>query len=213
MAFDYYARLSKRNKAIYRRSDAVGTVELPDAEGLSPLVAAIRTSLAADDRTRLQRASAQLVGGVAKRLGTAPCAVRVLARRPSNTESELHGLYARDEDETAKLSVWMRTAAHQQPVAFRTFLRTLVHELCHHLDFELLGLEETFHTEGFYRRESSLARQLFVAAGEPVRVRTGPAGARPKRESAQGELFPVTRRAAPSGVGEGPRDVDPADDD
>ena len=42
-----------------------------------------------------------------------------------------------------------------QVVAFRTFLRTLIHELCHHLDYELFLLEETFHTEGFYKRESS----------------------------------------------------------
>jgi hypothetical protein len=34
----------------------------------------------------------------------------------------------------------MRTAAHKRVVAFRTFLRTLLHELCHHLDYEWLGL-------------------------------------------------------------------------
>ena len=62
----------------------------------------------------------------------------------------------------------MRTAALKKVVAFRTFLRTLVHELCHHLDYELFKLEETFHTEGFYKRESSLANALFEAAGEPV---------------------------------------------
>jgi len=54
----------------------------------------------------------------------------------------------------------MRTAKHRRVVAFRTFLRTLLHELCHHLDYELFGLEETFHTEGFYKRESSLFHQL-----------------------------------------------------
>jgi hypothetical protein len=54
----------------------------------------------------------------------------------------------------------MRTAAQSKVVAFRTFLRTLLHELAHHLDVTLLGLEESFHTEGFFRRESSLMRQL-----------------------------------------------------
>ena len=52
----------------------------------------------------------------------------------------------------------MRTAQKQQVVAFKTFLRTLIHELCHHLDYELFALEETFHTEGFYKRESSARR-------------------------------------------------------
>ena len=54
----------------------------------------------------------------------------------------------------------MRTAQHKRVVAFRTFLRTLLHELCHHLDYELLKLEDSFHTEGFFKRESSLFKQL-----------------------------------------------------
>ena len=56
----------------------------------------------------------------------------------------------------------MRTAAKQQVVAFKTFLRTVVHEVGHHLDYELLKLEETFHTDGFYKRESSLANALLA---------------------------------------------------
>ena len=61
---------------------------------------------------------------------------------------------------TARISLWMRTAAKDQVVRFRTFLRTLVHELCHHLDYEHFGLAETFHTQGFYNRESALVRDL-----------------------------------------------------
>jgi hypothetical protein len=54
----------------------------------------------------------------------------------------------------------MRTARHKRVVAFRTFLRTLLHELGHHLDYELLKLADSFHTEGFFQRESSLFRQI-----------------------------------------------------
>jgi hypothetical protein len=32
--------------------------------------------------------------------------------------------------------------------------------MCHHIDYTLYGLAESFHTEGFFRRESSLVRQL-----------------------------------------------------
>ena len=59
----------------------------------------------------------------------------------------------------------MRTAQSKQVVAFKTFLRTLIHELCHHLDYELFAMEETFHTEGFYKRESSLVGALLVQRG------------------------------------------------
>jgi hypothetical protein len=41
----------------------------------------------------------------------------------------------------------------------------LCHELCHHFDYELFALEETFHTDGFYKRESSLANALLVTEG------------------------------------------------
>jgi uncharacterized damage-inducible protein DinB len=54
----------------------------------------------------------------------------------------------------------MRTAKQKRVVAFRTYLRTLLHEVGHHIDYALLGLADSFHTEGFYKRESSLFHQL-----------------------------------------------------
>ena len=90
-----------------------------------------------------------------------PARVRVLAKRPSANWGELHGLYEPAETgELGRITVWMRTAQRRQVVAFRTYLRTLLHELCHHLDYELYGLDESFHTEGFFQRESSLVHQL-----------------------------------------------------
>jgi hypothetical protein len=95
--------------------------------------------------------------------------VRVLERRPANSSGELQGLYEPDEvtGGVAHISVWMRTAQKVQVVKFRTFLRTLVHEVVHHLDYELYKLPETFHTQGFYARESALMRELL---GEPVKA-------------------------------------------
>jgi hypothetical protein len=99
--------------------------------------------------------------------------VVVLEKRPSNSDGELQGLYEPDEvaGGTARITVWMRTAQRLQVVKFRTFLRTLVHEACHHLDYEHYKLAETFHTEGFYARESALTRELL---GEPPRAPSGP---------------------------------------
>jgi len=54
----------------------------------------------------------------------------------------------------------MRTAKQKRVVPFKAFLRTLLHEFCHHLDYELYKLPDSFHTEGFYKRESSLFHQL-----------------------------------------------------
>jgi hypothetical protein len=94
-------------------------------------------------------------------LKVSPLRAEVLAVRPSKNWGELHGLYTPAEHgRPARATVWMRTAQRRQVVAFRTFLRTLLHEVCHHLDYDLLRLPDSFHTEGFYKRESSLLKQI-----------------------------------------------------
>ena len=166
MRFAYYDQLPADSKKTYRRSDAIRRVELPDATALLPLPPAIRGALEAGNRAAIERACQALVDAIDAQLGAPPVIVRVLERRPANSQGELHGLYEPDEvtGGTARITVWMRTAAREQVVKFRTFLRTLAHELCHHLDYEHYRLAETFHTEGFYARESSLVRDVL---GEP----------------------------------------------
>ena len=160
--FAYYDKLPADSKRTYRKSDAIERVEIPDVATLVPLAAAIEPALAAARRAEVERACQALSSAITQRLQAPPVVVRVLERRPSNDWGELHGLYEPDEvtKGTARISLWMRTAAKEQVVRYRTFLRTLVHELCHHLDYEHFGLAETFHTQGFYTRESALVREL-----------------------------------------------------
>jgi hypothetical protein len=171
MPFDYYDRLSRRQKVTYRKSDAISEVPLSDPGSMRPVLEEIRQCLEADDRAGVGRAVRTFIGAMVQILEVPPVRTQVLAKRPSTENAELHGLYTREEGVTPLIQVWMRTAAHEQPVAFRTFLRTLLHELCHHLDFELHGLEDTFHTEGFFRRESSLIRQLLGSSGRARQLR------------------------------------------
>jgi len=166
--FAYYDRLSAKDKAIYRRSDAIPRMPLPDVEALRPLVAALEAALATGKRARVAAATRQLASQVFAQLGAPPTKIHVREIRPSSEEGELHGLYTfAAGGEPPQLELWMRTAAKAETVRFRTFLRTLVHEMGHHLDVTVLGLEESFHTEGFFRRESDLVRQL---APPPPRV-------------------------------------------
>src|SRR5262249_57504131 len=73
---------------------------------------------------------------------------------------ELQGLSTAERGKRPKIQLWMRTAKQKRVVAFRTYLRTLLHEVGHHLDYTVLRLDESYHTEGFYKRESSLFHQL-----------------------------------------------------
>jgi hypothetical protein len=178
--FGYYRRLSAKNRAVYRQSDAVTRLPLREPAAAQPWVAAIEAALVADDRRAVQRASHGLGAQLCGDLDVCVVPVRVLARRPANAVGELHGLYLRHEDGRTEIRVWMRTAAHERVVAFRTFLRTLLHELCHHFDYEHLELDDSYHTQGFFQRESSLVRQLVpgrrgrrkavVAEAEPTAV-------------------------------------------
>jgi hypothetical protein len=161
MIFSYYKKLSAAQKRVYRKSDEIHAVPLPDAEGLGPLISHLASALKTEDRERIEEICRALALGVSSRLGVPPLRVRVLAVRPSAAWGELHGLYELAAGRaSAVISLWMRTAKHRRVVAFRAFLRTLLHEICHHLDYHLYQLPDSFHTEGFYKRESSLFHQL-----------------------------------------------------
>ena len=165
MPYAYFARLSRANKAIYRQSDAIEGIALNDAASLRPHVRRLETALAAENRAGVEAAVRPLCDALIADVGAAKLTIKVLAVRPSHDWGELHGLYEPAEGRRrARITVWMRTARHKKIVAFRTFLRTILHEICHHLDYELLGLDDSFHTEGFFKRESSLFRQLVPAA-------------------------------------------------
>ncbi|MBI4005675.1 MAG: hypothetical protein HY356_03305 [Gammaproteobacteria bacterium] len=134
---------------------------MQDASTITPLVIRLDKVLQKNDRARIEALTRQITSAIIKNLQVSPVRVKVLAVRPSNNWGELQGLYEPAEKRKhACISVWMRTARHKKVVAFRTYLRTLLHEICHHLDYELFGLEDSFHTEGFFKRESSLFKQL-----------------------------------------------------
>ena len=160
MPFAYYDRLSRRERAIYDRSDAVARLEVPLAERLRPLVDLLRTALEQDRRPDVEATANRLCLGLTRALGIEDVQVVVLAVRPTLQSAELHGLYTRDGKGRPRIRVWMRTVHYKRVVAFRTFLRTLLHEVCHHVDYTYLKLEDSFHTEGFFKRESSLFYQL-----------------------------------------------------
>jgi hypothetical protein len=162
--FPYYERLTARQQAIYRKSDAIVTVPIPAGEALDPVVTEIRDGLEAGDQARTQLACQRLSDALTRRFAVPPVRIAVLATRPVlRSGDDLYGLYEpADGVHPTTISVWMRTSQRKKVVAFRTFLRTLIHELCHHLDYELFNLDETFHTAGFYQRESSLIRQLLA---------------------------------------------------
>lgn len=124
----------------------------------------LQAALLLEDKPRVEKIAGELLNGIVNALEVPEIRVRILASRPTTELEELHGLYEPGEGrKKARITAWMRTARHKKIVAYRSFLRTLLHELCHHLDYELFELAESFHTEGFFKRESQLFKQLVPA--------------------------------------------------
>jgi hypothetical protein len=95
------------------------------------------------------------------------CTIRVLAARPLRVRErgtfELFGDY---DPETSVIRVWMRTAVRKEVTSFGTFVSTLCHEFCHHLDFQKFGFPDSWHTRGFYERTAVLYHH---ARGTPLK--------------------------------------------
>jgi len=167
MPFAYFTRLTRRQQGIYLESDGITTMPLSEAPRLQPLVTALARALESGERPPTEAAGQHLVLGLVRALGAPPVRVKVLAARPHAGWGELHGLYETPKrgGEPPLITLWMRTARQQRVVAFRTFLRTLLHEVGHHVDYTLLRLGDSFHTQGFYARESHLFHQLVTDGG------------------------------------------------
>jgi hypothetical protein len=164
-------RLSRAEQRTWAASNRVTGFRVPTNGILTPCALTIADALAAGDRRRVQAASQALLDAACALFRVAPLHVEVRGVRPSDRHGELHGLYtpingARGRD---RVQIWMHTARRRQVVAFKTFLRTLLHELCHHLDYERLKLDQSFHTEAFYKRESSLMYAILPRGLEPPR--------------------------------------------
>src|SRR5205814_1648653 len=126
-------------------------------------------------------------------------AIRVELKRPATRRGELHGLYtpANGHGRDA-IRLWMITAKRGQVVAYRTFLRTLLHEICHHLDYTYLHLRDSLHTQGFYQRECRPGEVLGQArhGAEPPRDGKHLAHTRGARRRGARPLRPRRRRPA-----------------
>ncbi|MCB1319097.1 MAG: hypothetical protein KDK34_02525 [Leptospiraceae bacterium] len=127
---------------------------------------AIESALQRSSIVELEINAQQLLDALVADLRTVHARVHIMDRRPHDDASELHGLYepVTDVRPYGRIFVWTRTAKRDKLVAYKTFLRTLLHEFCHHLDYEHFRFSESFHTAGFFRRENSLYRQLSAVA-------------------------------------------------
>jgi hypothetical protein len=163
---NWRARLTPLQQRIYDRSASIPAIQLTPSSQLLEATAVLGEALAREERARVESLSQTIVNHICWQLDVRTVRVQVEGVRPSNRRGELHGLYTQYSGGSNSIQVWMRTAKRGQVVAFRTFLRTLLHEVCHHLDYTHLHLRESYHTEGFFQRESNLFRAIVQQPAE-----------------------------------------------
>jgi len=153
----WYRYWPPAQQRLAERSDRVTSLPLRAGPRLLDAVEALPAALAGGRVPDVELVAQRIADGVCQSFAVARLRVRVEERRPHDARGELHGLYEPGNTRTHDvITLWMRTAKRGQVVAYKTFLRTLLHELCHHLDYTYLRLTDSLHTQGFYQRESSL---------------------------------------------------------
>ena len=163
-------RPPRNGKALnqYLASERLVSMDLPSSPELQQLAQAIEDVMTDGTREQVRRTCADFLGAAAAFYGVPTPEVRALAARPLRVreggwQTELFGDYSLAD---ARIRIWTRTAVRKQVTSFGTFLSTLCHEFCHHLDCQKFGFNRSPHTRGFYERAGLLYHH---ARGTPVK--------------------------------------------
>jgi len=147
----------RANRAAFLESDRIGNLDLPQHNDLIVIAKSIESAMKAETTTEVQNACANFLTTASSFYKVKECGIRVLAARPlrvrENWSTELFGDY---DPQTMVIRVWMRTAIKKAVTSYGTFLSTLCHEFCHHLDMQLFNFPDSWHTRGFYQRTAVL---------------------------------------------------------
>jgi hypothetical protein len=147
----------RKNLRAFTESDELITLPLPADDGFIRIAGSIEAAMKAGKPAKVLEASEEFLNTASHFYQVRKCGLRVLAARPLRVREystlELFGDYHPD---TILIRVWMRTAVHKRVTSFGTFLSTLCHEFCHHLDFHKFRFPDSWHTRGFYERTAAL---------------------------------------------------------
>lgn len=152
----------------FRESERLTGIELPPSGTLPQLAQQIESVMKNGTREQVREGCAEFLAAAAGFYGVRAPEVRALAARPLRVreggwQTELFGDYSLRD---ARIRIWTRTAVRKQVTSFGTFLSTLCHEFCHHLDCQKFGFSRSPHTRGFYERAAALYHH---ARGTPVK--------------------------------------------
>jgi len=157
----------RKNPVGFRESDRIKTLDVPQNRQLLEIGKLLESAMKAGAAKEIRSACVGFLTTASEFYDVPTCGMRVLAARPLRVRegwsTELFGDYT---PETMLIRLWMRTAVRKEITSFGTFLSTLCHEFCHHLDLQKFGFKDSWHTRGFYERAAVLYHH---ARGTPLK--------------------------------------------
>lgn len=77
--------------------------------------------------------------------------------RPCNSRGQIGGWYV---PTAKKIIIYNTTSKTRKTISIKSFYDILLHEFMHHYDHEVIGLTDSLHTKGFYKRIIDLKNKL-----------------------------------------------------
>ena len=147
----------RKNRSGFLESERINTLNLPPTSDLRRIAQRLESAMKSGTIRDVRSACTEFLATASDLYAVPTCGIRVLAARPLRSREhgtfELFGDYSPD---SMLIRVWMRTAVRKEVTSFGTFVSTLCHEFCHHLDFKKFGFIDSWHTRGFYERAGVL---------------------------------------------------------
>jgi len=126
------------------------------------------------DRVEIDSQILQVLGNnICMDLGVVAVPVKFQGKQPSKNNGKrltqkIGGVYKRrmwsqgkiEVDTEEIIQVYKYTAVRKKQVAPKTAINTLLHELNHHIDYQIIGLVKSIHSSGFYARLQHLQQIL-----------------------------------------------------
>jgi len=145
------------HSAGFLESDRIRTLDLPQDGGWLAITKSIESAMKSGRSADVLRACTEFLAATSEFYRVPVCGIRVLAARPLRVrESWATELFGDYNPSSMLIRVWMKTAVRKEITSFGTFLSTLCHEFCHHLDYQKFGFRDSWHTRGFYERAAAL---------------------------------------------------------
>ncbi len=167
MYTDKIPKAAKKNEE-YLRSDQMRKIKLPPAQMARRHALSIKQALEEENLKAASLACNALAADLAKAYKIKAPPIRVLSVRPrEETEYWVVETFGDYDPSTQRIRLWMRTAIKKKPTSYGTFLSTLIHEFCHHLDMVALDMPHSYHTRGFFERTALIYHHV---QNTPVRI-------------------------------------------